>query len=52
MRQEGQLVKEVETEETKLTNCKTSQEMWKDSRILWIITEQYQHYQQTVKVAI
>jgi hypothetical protein len=52
MRQDGQLVKEVEAEETKLVNCKASQEMWKNSRILWTITEQYQHYQQTKKVAM
>src|SRR2546421_3541365 len=34
MRQEGQLAKVVKAEEAKLINFKTSQEMWKNSRIL------------------
>lgn len=49
--QEEQLVKEAEVEAMKLTNFKTSGAMWKNSRILWTVTEQYQHYQQT-KTAI
>jgi hypothetical protein len=52
MQQEGQLAKEVKAEEAKLINFKTSQEMWKNSRILWTITQQYQHYQQIRKLAI
>ena len=41
---EQQLVKEVDNEAIKLATCKTSPEMWKYSRILWTIVEQYQHY--------
>jgi hypothetical protein len=44
-RRRGQFVKEVEAEGIKLMNFKTPQEMWKNSRILWTITEQFQHYQ-------
>jgi hypothetical protein len=47
--QEQRLIEEVEAEAMKLVTFKTSQEMWKNSRILWTITEQYQGYRQTKK---
>jgi hypothetical protein len=50
--QEQQLLKEVEVESMKLINFKTSQEMWKNSRILWHIIEQYQRFQQKKKAAV
>jgi hypothetical protein len=45
--QEQQLAKEVDNQAIKLVTCKTSPEMWKYSRILWTIVEQYQRYIQT-----
>jgi hypothetical protein len=47
VQQEQQLAKEVDGEAIKLLTCKTSPEMWKYSRILWAVVEQYQHYIQT-----
>jgi hypothetical protein len=47
IQQEQQLAKEVDNEAVKLVTCKTSPEMWKYSRILWAIVEQYQRYIQT-----
>jgi hypothetical protein len=47
VQQEQQLAKEVDGEAIKLLTCKTSPEMWKYSRILWAIVEQYQRYIQT-----
>jgi hypothetical protein len=49
--QEQRLIEEVEAEAMKLVTFKTSQEMWKNSKILWTITEQYQSYRQTKKAA-
>ena len=47
VQQEQQLAKEVDNEAIKLLTCKTSPEMWKYSRILWAVVEQYQRYVQT-----
>jgi len=47
VQREQQLAKEVDNKAIKLATCKTSPEMWKYSRILWTIVEQYQRYMQT-----
>ena len=50
-KQEQQLIRELEEEALKLVTLKTSQDMWKYSRILWTITEQYKCYKQRTKTA-
>ena len=49
--QQQQLVNEVEGEAFELVNFKVSPDMWRYSRILWNITEQYQRYLHTKKAA-
>ena len=50
-RQEDHLMEELETKAMELVKFKTSQTMWKYSRIFWAITEQYQRFKHQAAAA-